>query len=122
MGLVEIFTNASAYQLAGAGVCLAAAGLINYVGGCAAEGAMGLMSIGAEIVGGLLGTKAPPPPTRWEKFRDGAETVALAAAFYGAFAVGGFLAGAGVESLTNKNTVQNPVQSQQNLRQDIAPR
>ena len=130
MGLVEIFTNASTYQLAGAGVGLAAAGLGHYFLAGVSKGAAAMAdmaSVGVELLATMgrvdLGKpSAPPPPTRWENFRDGAAGLALATAFYGAFAVGGFVAGTGVESLTTKNTVQNPVQNQQILRQDIAPR
>lgn len=128
MGLVEIFTNASAYQLAGAGIGLAAAGLGHYFVngvGKGAEAMAGMAAIGVEVMATLarvdLNKPSTPPPTRWEKFRDNAAGVALATAFYGAFAAGGFLVGAGVESLTTKNTGQNQLQSQQNLQQGIAP-
>ena len=127
MGLVEIFTNASAYQLAGAGLGLATAGLGHYFLAGASKGAEAMADmavVGIELFAALARVdikkpSAPPPPTRWEKFRDNAAGLALATAFYGAFAAGGFLIGAGVESLTTKNTGQNQVQSQQ---QDIAPR
>ncbi len=129
MDLVEIFTNASTYELVGTGAGLALAGGVHYLLNGMSKGfqvVAGLAAVGADTILTLAGSRgeraAPPPPSVLKKLGEKAVDLVIPVVFYGAAAMSGFVTGAGIESITTKNAAQNTIPAVENLSQTPVPR